>query len=285
MSPYEPFGVGKIQEDNYFVEATDYVVPNDQLDSLKTSVTPISGFLTILKYLDCNSSEKKLLRCAITSRYGAGHKWQECHVYDGNILSVVTYVDSYPQIFLSQQFKRMIRKKGYSVVRQNKGTPYVYPRIDTTGGIYQLPTIQHKTYNLQNLSLFQDYWLYGKDFVTDFIVKRAALAKFDESEFSYTYIGSFDECIKVGDYFNNNYALKSLPPNLQKLSLSEGYWHGDVIVATFRFIEKGKEIFLSREGYALLKDGGFVILRATNLAENDEWRKFEIYIDPEVLEW
>ena len=281
MSLYEPFGVGKIQEYDYFVEATDYVVPNAQLDSLKTSITSISGFPTILEYLDRNSSEKKLLRFAIASRYGATHKWQECHVYEGNILSVVTYVDSYPQIFLSQQFKRMIRQKGNSVVRQNNGTPYVYPRIDTTGGIYQLPTIQHKTYNIQTLS--QDYWLYDKEFVTDFIVKRAALAKFDENEFSYIFIGSFDECIRVGDYFQNHYALQALPLSLQKLSLSEGYWHGDDIVATFRFVEKGMEMFLSREGYALLKDGGFAIFRATKSAENDEWKRLEFFIDPEVL--
>jgi len=87
MSLYQPFGVGRIKEYDYFVETTDYVIPNTQLDSLKSSAASIPGFPTILEYLDRNSSERKPLKFAIASRYGAEFKWHECHVDEGHVLS------------------------------------------------------------------------------------------------------------------------------------------------------------------------------------------------------
>ena len=256
------------------------------MDSLKSSAASISEFPTILEYLDHNSSERKPLKFAIASMYGAEFKLCECHVIEGNVLSAITHVASYPQIFLSQHFKRMIRQKSLSVVRQDKGSPYVYPRIDTTGGIYELPAVGYKRYDIQ--ALYQGYWQYPSlpdGFVTDFITKKVALSQFAESESFYTLIGSFDECMKVGDHFQKYYPKRTLPFSLQKLSLSEGYWRANEMLCTFRFVEKGKEIFLSREGYASLKEGGFVILRAAKRAEGDEWRELKMLLDPEVVKW
>ncbi len=286
MSLYQAFGIGRIKEYNYFIEATDHVVPNSQLDSLKNSASSLSGFPTVLDYLDHNSSEKKPLKFAIASRYGAEFKWRECHIDEGHVLSAITYVDNYPQVFLSQYLKRLLRQKGLSVVRQDKGYTYVYPKIDTAAGIYELPTVGYKPYSIE--VLYQDYYRYPGSydgFVSDYIVKKAALAQFAESESFYTLIGSFGECMKIGDYFQKYYPKRTLPFNLQKLSLSEGYWRDTDILCTSRFTEKGREIFLSREGYTLLGEGGFVILRAAKRAEGDEWRKLEMLLDPEVVKW
>jgi len=108
-----------------------------------------------------------------------------------------------------------------------------------------LPAIGYKPYDIQ--VLYQGYWQYPSlpdGFVTDFIVKKIALAQFAESEYSYTLIGSFDECMEVGDYFRKYYPKQPLPFSLQKLSLSEGYWRGNDIMSTFRFVEKGKEMLM-----------------------------------------
>ena len=285
MSLYKPFGVGKIKDADYWIEATDYVVPNSQLDSLKNSAASISEFRTLLSYLDVNSSEKKPLKFAIESRYGAEFRYRECHVDEGHVLSVIVEVDNYQQIFLSQQFKRKIREKGLSVVRHQKDSTYSYPEIDTTRSIFEMPKRGYNEFRSQ--PLFQDYWQYPglyDGFVSDYITKKTALTQFAESDYSYTVIGSFEECMKVGDYFpQKNFPERGLPFNFQIMSLSKGYWRDNDILAIFRLVEKGKEIFLSREGYRFLKEGGFVIIRAKKQAEDAEWKRLDILLDPEVI--
>lgn len=278
MSIYkeQALGVGKVNGE----EATDYVVPNDQLSQLSNFV-PDSTARTIADYL--SGFEKKHLRFAIRSPFGDEYKYSDAYVDAGShVLAVRVNEDNCDHFFVSQYLRNRLRQEGRSVVRRSGSTyAYTQTKIDTTKGPFELPKATRVDFG--NDALYQDYWLYN-EFVSGYAVNKNAIAQL-ALDWSWEIIGSFDDGVEAKGYLQSKTQQESLPATLQQLSLRQAYWNWnkEAILAVSRDTSKGQELFLSREGYQFLKDENRAVLRGKKQTQPTGWESLSIQLDPETM--
>ena len=274
MSLYEAFGIGKIREYDSYREVTDYVIPNFRItEESSSSIQWVKSYPTIQKFLDDNYKKQKI-EFSIKSRYGTPYN----HAYlSGDILiAVVTVVDNNPQIFISQYLKRVLKEKNMSIIRCYSSW-WSYS-LNTNTSFFEMPRLEHPKKEI--MPFYQDYWRYSSDFICDFIIKKNAIALFSDT-YSWEAIGTFEKPKAINEYFKKNFDEKPLP--FQEMGIYDGFWSGRNILAGYRETERGKEVFITREGYSFLAKNDLAVIRAKKRTDKDEvWEKLEVIFIPEV---
>lgn len=274
MSLYEAFGIGKIREYDSYREATDYVVPNSEIKEENTSSTQwIKSYPTIQEFLDKNYQKQKI-EFSIKSRYNLPYSY--AYLNRNDLTSVVTIIENNPQFFISQYLKTKLKEKNMSILR-------TYPNwwtysLNTKTSFFEMPRSEHPEKKI--MPFYIDYWQYSSDFVCDFVVKKDKIALFSES-YSWMPIGTFEKLITIHEYFKKNFEERPLP--FQEMGINEGFWSGRNTLASCREIEKGKEVYMSREGYSFLVKNDLSVIRAKKRTDKDElWEKIDVIFVPEV---
>lgn len=274
MSLYEAFAIGKIREYDSYREVIDYVIPNHEIiEENMSSIQWIKNYPTILEYLDKNYIKKKI-EFSIKSHYGTPYH----HAYlNGDILvAVITTIENHPQIYLSQYIKRELKEKNASIIRCYSDR-WMYS-LNTKTSFFEMPRLEYSKNEI--ISFYEYYWQYSSDFICDLITKKDSIVLFSDS-YSWEVLGTFEKPISINEYFKKNFEEKPLP--FQEMEICDGFWSGCEILASCRETEKGKEIYISREGYSFLAKNNLSIIRAKKITDKDEiWEKLDVIFTPEV---
>lgn len=268
MSLLEPFGVGNLYlpDPGGIRPVEDRIVPNGLLADTQALRERAKAHPTVPEFLKLRGYERRELLFARTP--DCFRRPIEASFHDGDtVMACEASYEGVSHFFLGQPFRRFLRTRGLSVVR-DYGTS-AGPVINTQTTPYELPPDVSK-----QTPLARAFWgdvPYPPKIATDFVAPAANLVVYLDA-FGEKIVGATHEASPIREFFGPpkkgvpgwgdelDWEIRGDPPLVASLPPSPG--------------KEGWKVFPTREGFRHLRDQGLAIIRATRFGPDGPWDDF-----------
>lgn len=199
-------------------------------------------------------------------------------VFDGDILlAMKAEIENHPQYFPTTYFYQRLKEREQSIVRF-RGSPeptYFNVEIDTRDRNFDArePELEFDT------EIFKHEYIESSTFTTDFVTPVEGLTGMSSQRYSDVVAGLITSYQPLDEYIQEEF--RQISNKFEIKTVATYFYRGDTVIAGGRrHEEKGKEIFLTKQGYQYFLDNGLAIVRAERDEDRSRWTDLEILVHP-----